>query len=68
MFFGAANTKPKIHVFGHFHTAYGTKFQDETLFINAASMKRKATGAEGDQGVNPSIVVDYCLKTCNLDL
>jgi len=60
--------KPKIHVFGHIHTAYGTKFQDETLFINAASMKRKATGAEGDQGVNPPIVVNYCLKTCNLDI
>merc|ERR1712173_103840 len=60
--------KPRIHVFGHIHTAYGNKFQDGTLFINAASMKRKATGADGDQGVNPPIIVDYCLKTCNLEI
>merc|ERR1712173_585115 len=60
--------KPRIHVFGHIHTAYGNKFQEETLFINAASMKRKATGAVGDEGVNPPIIVDYCLKTCNLEI
>jgi len=60
--------KPRIHVFGHIHTAYGNKIQDEILYINAASMKRKATGADGDQGLNPPIVVDYCLKTCNIEI
>jgi len=30
--------KPKIHAFGHIHCGYGTKEEDGTLFINAASL------------------------------
>ena len=28
--------KPKIHVFGHIHSGYGYKFENETHFINAS--------------------------------
>ena len=44
--------KPKIHVFGHIHEAYGTHRTDDTLFINASTctVRYKPT--------NPPIVVD----------
>jgi hypothetical protein len=30
--------KPKLHVFGHIHTAYGTYQTEHTIFINAARL------------------------------
>lgn len=55
--------KPRIHVFGHIHESYGHIFQDGVLFINAASLKKSKSNS-----LNPPIVVDYCLKTCNLQI
>jgi Icc-related predicted phosphoesterase len=33
--------KPKIHVFGHIHEAYGQKRNNDTLFVNASICDRK---------------------------
>ena len=44
--------KPKIHVFGHIHEAYGTKLIDDMTFINASSLN-----ASYDP-VNPPIIVE----------
>jgi Icc-related predicted phosphoesterase len=30
--------RPKLHVFGHIHTAYGTYQTEHTIFINAARL------------------------------
>jgi Icc-related predicted phosphoesterase len=32
---------PKIHIFGHCHSGYGTTFKNETLFINASICNSK---------------------------
>ncbi|TND08928.1 MAG: metallophosphoesterase [Bacteroidetes bacterium] len=32
--------KPKLHLFGHIHEAYGTIRQDDTLFVNASVLNR----------------------------
>lgn len=32
--------KPKLHIFGHFHEAYGTSFNEHTGFINASRCNR----------------------------
>jgi len=55
--------KPRIHVFGHIHESYGHMFHDGVLFINAASLKKSKSNS-----LNPPIVVDYCLKTCHLEI
>jgi Icc-related predicted phosphoesterase len=33
-----ARVKPKLHVFGHIHTAYGVFRTEHTIFINAARL------------------------------
>lgn len=34
-------TKPKYHLFGHIHAAYGIEKSDHTTFVNAACFERK---------------------------
>lgn len=42
--------KPKLHVFGHIHVAYGVHYEDGTLFVNAA---------QGYKGEHKPVVVDF---------
>jgi Icc-related predicted phosphoesterase len=48
--------KPKIHVFGHIHHAYGTIEKDGTMFVNASSCN------ENYKPINKPIVFDYLNK------
>lgn len=47
-----ARVRPRIHVFGHIHEAYGTAELDGTLFINAS------TCTLAYRPTNPAIVID----------
>jgi Icc-related predicted phosphoesterase len=47
-----ARVKPKVHVFGHIHEAYGRVEQDGTIYVNASVRNFRY------QLVNPPIVVD----------
>ena len=47
-----AKVRPRLHVFGHIHEAYGVHRDDHTLFVNASNC---TLGYEPD---NPVIVVD----------
>ena len=44
-------TKPKLHVFGHVHGAYGVHVSDDTTFVNAALL-----GKDGDIANRPLVV------------
>jgi Icc-related predicted phosphoesterase len=44
--------RPRLHVFGHIHTGYGTAERNGTLFVNAAICKAH------DNPANAPIVVD----------
>jgi predicted phosphodiesterase len=44
--------KPRLHVFGHIHEAYGVVEQDGTTFVNASSCDL------GYKPVNPPVVLD----------
>ena len=44
--------KPKLHVFGHIHSAYGKLEQDGTIFVNASTCN------EEYDPLNPPIVID----------
>lgn len=46
-------TKPRLHVFGHIHSAYGTKATVSTFFVNAA-----AVNAEFEP-VNPPVILNF---------
>ena len=43
--------KPRIHVFGHIHNCYGTRMNDDTIFINASICDTHYNG------VNPPIEI-----------
>ncbi|KAK2964373.1 hypothetical protein BLNAU_904 [Blattamonas nauphoetae] len=45
--------KPKVHIFGHMHSNYGTFFDGQTLFINASA----SMGLDNPK--NPVIAFDY---------
>lgn len=49
--------KPKIHVFGHIHSARGVKYVNDTLFVNASVLN------EQYQYVYKPIVIDYDFMT-----
>lgn len=44
--------KPKVHIFGHIHAAYGMEERDGIIFVNAS------TCTEEYAPINPAIVVD----------
>lgn len=44
--------KPKLHVFGHIHNAYGTERHDTTTFVNATVCN------EVYSPINPAIVIE----------
>lgn len=44
--------KPKVHVFGHIHHAYGSLIKDGTIFLNASVCNEKY------KPVNPPFIVD----------
>ena len=44
--------KPKLHVFGHIHEAYGRSTDGQTIFVNACNLDL------GYKPVNPPLVVD----------
>lgn len=44
--------RPRLHVFGHIHEAYGQVEHDGTLFVNASSLDVTY------RGVHPAVVVD----------
>ena len=46
-------TKPKLHVFGHIHEAYGQHIKDETAFLNASVLN------DHYQLVHKPIVIDF---------
>jgi len=43
--------KPKLHVFGHIHSAHGTLSTDDTLYVNAALL-----GPDDDPGASPIVI------------
>lgn len=43
--------KPRLHVFGHIHGAYGMQSTDDTLFVNAALL-----GPDGDLHKPPAVL------------
>lgn len=43
--------KPRLHVFGHIHGAYGMQSADTTLFVNAALL-----GPDGDLHKSPTVL------------
>ncbi len=47
-----ARVRPKVHVFGHIHEAYGLVVKDGTTFVNASTCNRSY------KPVQPPIVVD----------
>jgi Icc-related predicted phosphoesterase len=51
LFDAVMRVKPKLHVFGHVHGAYGIFHTDDTTFINAALL-----GAHGDIDKAPIVV------------
>jgi Icc-related predicted phosphoesterase len=57
LFERVAEVRPKLHVFGHIHEAYGTEERDGTTFINAACLN-----AEG-KAANPAVVIDNPVKS-----
>jgi len=53
--------KPQVHVFGHIHEGYGTLMNEDTLFINAASIDKvtkKLTNEPVVIGVSPDLSVE----------
>ncbi len=46
--------KPKYHVFGHIHEAYGMASNGETTFVNASTCT-----LEGYEPINFPIVIDF---------
>ncbi|MCP3920134.1 MAG: metallophosphoesterase [bacterium] len=47
-----ARVRPRLHVFGHIHEAYGREERDGTVFVNACNCDLSY------EAVNPPIVVD----------
>ncbi len=45
--------RPRLHVFGHIHEAYGTALNGEILSVNACSCDRRY------RPVNPPVVIDW---------
>lgn len=48
-----ARTRPRLHVFGHIHEAYGQTTRDGTLFVNASTCDLSY------EPVNPPVVVPW---------
>jgi Icc-related predicted phosphoesterase len=51
--------KPRLHVFGHIHEAYGREVQDSTIFVNASTCDLRYKPSQ------PPIVVDLEVKKTN---
>ena len=48
--------RPRLHVFGHIHEAYGQEEHDSTIFVNASTCNLRYKPSQ------PPIVVDLAIK------
>jgi hypothetical protein len=55
-----ATVKPRLHVFGHIHDAYGTAQSRTTVYVNACNCN------EAYRGINRPIVVDLLPRTIKI--
>lgn len=54
--------KPKVHIFGHLHSGYGVLLEEDTLYINAASVN------EMYEPINPPITFTINTETKEVKL